>query len=1696
MTCSSCHISPSGPTPLWKTLPTSTDNTYKNNLCTSCHSAGKLTTSKYEDIKTHTAGITGSSYWGGAWAVECVTCHSPHFQMQSITYGSDPAIKLASGTISALVSSPNATMSTLTDSTKNFIPDEYIGHLLIPNTAYPTGIYRIKSNTSATVTVEGAINLSRTGVGKSYAIHYGKMINSQVRTPASGNLPVRFFHNTGANSYATSTSPTGMTSICQICHTQTASFNNSGELEGPRHPANKAGTNCMVCHPHSKGFKADCALCHGEPPVSADQLAVPPTGSDNPGKHEGHVSNAGIACAACHRDYQMPDDTTHSIDIGFDNFGSGGGQYRGQSAVNYQGRNGTDVSVRDDSRICTNITCHSTGNLSVTGGQLPAVYGGNKYASPLWMTTAPAAACGSCHGRSTSTGMPDYTNGGAGSTTANSHPRHVVSGNIECSWCHVRTVPAGMSPVDYSQGKHVNGSSQDVYFAAPNESAAYAGGTKTCSATYCHGSAAPQWGGTAPCGSCHAATAETITSGSHQVHLSTTGGRGPNGVSVIVTCDTCHGTGAVSGAHSGHVDGSVTFTDVNAIAATSACNSCHSPGGDYDGVSDASIGAKTNWAGGVYSGGTLAAGKEKWCAGCHDKSPSVINTVNAPNIAGDESGSFIYGTGWGFYKTGHGLPSAGTMPASGGATNGPGSSCTDCHDISKGHIDGDARTFACASGTGGACTTAYKTAYRLKDVAGGSPLEMPPTGTNAESFRLCFSCHTSTEAWLTNNRAGTNFYQEGTSRNDHYYHLTAVAKTAEIDWDGAFEGKMSCITCHNVHGSKNPAMIRADELTGFPSLSVRYGNAGSTHTAGQIEPVPNNITLVESTKLTMLGTLANTYCQHCHGSGTAIMTVSRTPTGIEPRPPVLTWVGYPGFETDGATPDSSESNSAFTFRVTYTDINQDAPTKVQLWIDLNNDGDYSDAGEKIDMQSAFVVLDPYAPYSRGVDYVTTVAISKTAPAGNTVKYRFYAESGADVATGAPTSDSTLTLLNKAPVLAWTGEASFTEDGVNPDYGPKDGSYAFRIRYVDDDGDSCPASGSAAIQVWLDLNGDLQYGADEKFNLNEADPGDTNCTTSGGGKLYALGAILPNTSGGNKVAAYRFFATDGTSAAAGPPVSGGTVTVAATTNRPPSLAWDGGVCRPQGAMPPKSATSSSINFSIRYYDDDNQCPASGTPAIQVWVDLDKSGSYSSGEKFNLAEESPADTDCTTAGGGKVYGVTVVPTMAADDIPYEFHASDGIDTALGAPATVGATVDVIAATYVVRQDGTEDYTTITAAIAAVGANNSRTILVYNGTYAENLTITQDPLTLVSACGASETIITSAVDPVVHFNLSVGSVFDGFTVTGGAGSGIKATGNNFNGLTSTPSIKNSIIFGNGGRGIYGYRATVTITGSEIYDNLGGGVSLYAGSISDSTIRNNSVTGNGGGVSTDASDKGAFTLTNVTIKDNSASGYGGGIYCQNSDGGYAPSFSKLIVSRNTGSVGGGGYFTSCNPTFTNSLVVDNNAVNGGGMGAGTSASTWFLNSTVVNNSASADGGGFYTSGLSDTVNFANSILWGNRANGSGHLGRFAQSSGSVVSAYLYDSIIENNGDTNITDDNYFSTTIYVAIVDGGGNHDADPNFIDRINGDKTMRNYRVQSPSIAIDRAGNTSGKGIPTDDLDGNSRPAGSEDIGAYEYVGAAP
>ncbi|MEW6601281.1 MAG: cytochrome c3 family protein [Nitrospirota bacterium] len=175
--CDSCHFvygSQPALMPPWTVhLPQDIDDTQFNTLCWSCHNDIDAV---YE--RTHSSLQIDDSY--GDWSVECRTCHNPHSQRQ---YRMNPGSEMYSAVSSEIQTNQPVTgrsLLILTDA--GWTVDAYKGLVVIPNILKKDSAYKIVSNTSDTLTVEGVINLNNVTPGiDTFAIIYGKLINETVK---------------------------------------------------------------------------------------------------------------------------------------------------------------------------------------------------------------------------------------------------------------------------------------------------------------------------------------------------------------------------------------------------------------------------------------------------------------------------------------------------------------------------------------------------------------------------------------------------------------------------------------------------------------------------------------------------------------------------------------------------------------------------------------------------------------------------------------------------------------------------------------------------------------------------------------------------------------------------------------------------------------------------------------------------------------------------------------------------------------------------------------------------------------------------------------------------------------------------------------------------------------------------------------------------------------------------------------------------------------------------------------------------------------------------------------------------------------------------------------------------------------------------------------------------------------------------
>jgi predicted CxxxxCH...CXXCH cytochrome family protein len=589
--CSNCHF---------------TNTTLADDLCLSCHNPVNMT-GKYGVVQTHQ---------GTGFTITCRTCHNPHYQRQASVFSAEGHI--VTGTTTSIGT------NTLYDSTAPFgAADSLKDYTLIPNLSYPSIMYRISGNTSDTLTVEGTIRgLPYAGAGKIYSVKYGKMVKDVITTPNSGNKQVKFFTSAenvlnnladGLPKDPVTGYDTNVNGVCQVCHTKTTYFTNTGKVdENGAHPA-VAGTNCATCHTHQDNFKPTCNSCHGNPPVDSTTLVFSPapTGSTTAGVHAKHVSTLLYACATCHVNstgfgttHNNPADANRTVTLGFSLY-SGvrlGGQYNGQTTTHYDSSEPNTIvsntgSPGDGSLTCSNLYCHS---IVQTNGGGALTKDTSDYKTPSWDNTAPnTVICGKCHGDNRETPSSNHT----GIIIASgSHTKHVSESTgygMACGNCHSTggsgTAQHANNAINVVFATSYGGSYNGSNTSPGNHTAGQ--GYGTCSTSYCHSSgqsadgssatpdyASPIWGNAASgaCGTCHGTTSGTtkgqIGTGSHTPHLA-----------ISATCETCH-TGAGNGTSytdPAHVDTTIDVSvDVTYSAGGTPGNSygtcsttaCHGPG--------------------------------------------------------------------------------------------------------------------------------------------------------------------------------------------------------------------------------------------------------------------------------------------------------------------------------------------------------------------------------------------------------------------------------------------------------------------------------------------------------------------------------------------------------------------------------------------------------------------------------------------------------------------------------------------------------------------------------------------------------------------------------------------------------------------------------------------------------------------------------------------------------------------------------------------------------------------------------------------------------------------------------------------------------------------------------------------------------------------------------------------------------------
>ena len=538
-------------------------------------------------------------------------------------------------------------------------------------------------------------------------------------------------------------------------------------------------SSCTGCHASGFSSVLDPVATNGTPPA---------------GRHGMHVAARAIGCERCH--YQYPDRTSHAnavLDtpdpavslVRFDIVGTGAGW--------------TDDTGSSTGR-CATVSCHGSDSL--------AWYGAGTWSTP--------SVCTNCHSSAYSSQLDPVVTNGSGNP--GKHVRHVTDYHYACTKCHL----------DYPDStSHASGmlDTQNpailiVSFDSTNPTGTWTGDTGSetgnCASLNCHGADTPVWygpGGLSPlpaCSSCHSnaiGTRRTILGangdfGANAARLSHHVTPGPGSDPSTDHCLVCHemtmhmgGTIRMKNADSGSA---IAYNPGNPSTLETFCLSCHDENGALSTFissgtptapfNDGSVlgnppysyagSIKTSWTGtnGHGPNGQHAAADKLTClgtgqqgTGCHGNNGSInAHGSGSPVLA---TRNFLYDTNDPFDENDYEL-------------------CFNCHVNYAGVRKEDILGVKFQ----GILDSDYGWISRPADADCPAPCWYPPYYISAVT--TLFADHNVPTPHSLNDPVGWG----PSNMNLHWFHLGfPVFFRGTGSWSG-----LTCVNCHDVHGSSNP----------------------------------------------------------------------------------------------------------------------------------------------------------------------------------------------------------------------------------------------------------------------------------------------------------------------------------------------------------------------------------------------------------------------------------------------------------------------------------------------------------------------------------------------------------------------------------------------------------------------------------------------------------------------------------------------------------------------------------------------------------------------------------------------------------------------------------------------------------------------------------------------------------------------------
>jgi hypothetical protein len=318
----------------------------------------------------------------------------------------------------------------------------------------------------------------------------------------------------------------------------------------------------------------------------------------------------------------------------------------------------------------------------------------------------------------------------------------------------------------------------------------------------------------------------------------------------------------------------------------------------------------------------------------------------------------------------------------------------------------------------------------------------------------------------------------------------------------------------------------------------------------------------------------------------------------------------------------------FTYKVTYTDSNNQAPKmgypKIHILLGEKEIKSY--------LMSPVEFMDMTYTDGKVYQYKSMLPYSG--------QYTFWFETFNKNNEPAKTDvyqGPTISGVNVAPELTWTGEVGYENDGINPDGVESGKECVYKIKYTDANNDQI-ADGYPKIYIYNSL------GKLISSSVMEYESGSWST-----GVIYRLATATFATAGRYS---YKFEAKDSVGAAAiGAPV---TAKEGPTVSGAPTLSWIGDPNYEKDGINPEfgSAMTTVFMYQVRYTDSDGDKPYPGYPKLRIY----KGG-------VELAGESPKTMIKVTPGeieavykGGVIYKVEYKFPIGGSDYTYKFEAMD--------------------------------------------------------------------------------------------------------------------------------------------------------------------------------------------------------------------------------------------------------------------------------------------------------------------------------------------------------------------------------------------------------------------------------------------------------